>query len=57
LSICTPEGGRLQESLNMELYGYGQQPVLEPPAASQVTDISNKLKAQVAKDLAKLSCH
>jgi hypothetical protein len=58
LSLCSPAGGRLQESLNMELYGYGeQQPVLNPPSSSQVTDVSAELKAQLAKGLAQLSCH
>lgn len=41
----------------MELYGYGQQPVLEPPLASQVTDISSRLETQVAEGLARLRCH
>jgi hypothetical protein len=31
LSLCGPEGGKLLESLNIELYGYGSQPVLDPP--------------------------
>jgi hypothetical protein len=58
LSLCSPAGGRLQESLNMELYGYGQkQPVLNPPSSSQVTDVSAELKAQLAKGLAQLKCH
>jgi hypothetical protein len=56
LSLCSPEGDKLQESLNMELHGYGAQPVLDPPSSSQVTDVTAKLKAQVAKGLEDLSC-
>ena len=56
LSLCSPEGGHLQESLNYELFGYGPQAVPAPPPASQVTDITARLKAQVAKGLQELSC-
>jgi hypothetical protein len=56
LSLCSPEGGHLQESLNYELYGYGPQAVLAPPPASQVTDISDRLRSQIAKGLQELSC-
>src|SRR3984885_6651184 len=56
LSLCGFGGNRLHESLNYELYGYGPQPVLAPPPASQVTDITARLKAQVAKGLQELSC-
>jgi hypothetical protein len=57
LSLCSPDGGRLSESLNMELHDYGPQPVVAPPPASQVTDISDTLKSQVAKGVQELSCH
>ena len=57
LSLCSPEGGRLSESLNMELHDYGPQPVVAPPPPSQVTDISNTLKSQVAKGIQQFSCH
>jgi hypothetical protein len=57
LSLCSPEGGRLSESLNMELHDYGPQPVIAPPPSSQVTDISDTLKSQVAKGIQQLSCH
>jgi hypothetical protein len=57
LSLCSPEGGRLSESLNMELHDYGAQPVLSPPPSSQVTDISDTLRSQIAKGAQQLSCH
>jgi hypothetical protein len=56
LSLCGIGGNRLYESLNYELYGYGPQAVPAPPPASQVTDITARLKAQVAKGLRELSC-
>ena len=43
--------------LNMELHDYGPQPVVAPPPSSQVTDISDKLRSQVAKGVQQLSCH
>jgi hypothetical protein len=55
-SLCT-QAGRLHETLSMDLYDYGRQPVVTPPPASQVTDIAAKLKSQVAKALAQLGCH
>jgi hypothetical protein len=55
-SLCTQEG-RLRETLSMDLYDYGRQPVVTPPPASQVTDIDAKLKSGVAKALAQLGCH
>lgn len=36
--------------------GCAPQPVLAPPPASQVTDITARLKAQIAKGLQELSC-
>jgi hypothetical protein len=56
LSLCGPGGGRLQESLNYELFGYGPQPVPTPPPASQVTDVSSRLSSQLAHGLQQLSC-
>jgi hypothetical protein len=56
LSLCGLGGNRLYESLNYELYGYGPQAVPAPPPASQVTDITARLKAQFAKGLQELSC-
>jgi hypothetical protein len=56
LSLCSPEGGHLQESLNYELYGYGPQAVPAPPPASQVTDISDRLRSQIVAGLQQLSC-
>ncbi|HLB21750.1 MAG TPA: hypothetical protein VK605_06545 [Solirubrobacteraceae bacterium] len=55
-SLCTP-AGRLHETLSMDLYDYGRQPVVTPPPASQVTDIAAKLKSEFAKALAQLGCH
>jgi hypothetical protein len=55
-SLCTQEG-RLQETISMDLYDYGRQPVVSPPPASQVSDIGAELKSQVAKSLAQLGCH
>jgi hypothetical protein len=58
LSICGPGGSRLHESLSMELYDYGsQQPVVQTPPSSEVTDITSRLKTEVAKGLEQLSCH
>jgi hypothetical protein len=47
----------LQEYLNMELYGYGPQPVLASPRSSRVRDISHQIKSQIAKGVQQLSCH
>jgi hypothetical protein len=55
-SVCLSQG-RLQETLGMDLYDYGRQPVVSPPPASQVTDVAAKLKSEVAKSLAQLGCH
>jgi hypothetical protein len=57
LSLCGPGGGRLQVSLNMELYGYGPQPAIAPPPASRFHDVSDALKSQIAKGVQQLSCH
>jgi hypothetical protein len=55
-SLCAPQG-RLQETMSMDLYDYGRQPVVSPPPASQVTDIAAKVKSEVAQGLAQISCH
>jgi hypothetical protein len=55
-SLCSSQG-RLQETLSMDLYDYGRQPVVSPPPASQVTDIAAKVKSDAAKTLAQLGCH
>ncbi|HUA75542.1 MAG TPA: hypothetical protein VL988_12360 [Solirubrobacteraceae bacterium] len=52
---CTPEG-RLQDSLSMDLYGYGPQPAVKPPPADQVADVDAQVKAQVQRSLAQLHC-
>ena len=54
-SICVPQG-RLQETLSIDLYDYGRQPVVSPPPASQVTDIAARVNAEVAKGLAQIRC-
>jgi hypothetical protein len=56
LSLCTP-AGQVHESFGIDLYGYGPQPVVTPPPASQVTDIDPQLKLAAAKALATLGCH
>lgn len=55
-SLCTPQG-HLQETMSIDLYDYGRQPVVSPPPASQVTNIAAKVKSEVAQGLAQLSCH
>jgi hypothetical protein len=55
-SVCAPQG-RLQETLSMDLYDYGRQPVVSPPPAAQVADLAATLKSEVAKSLAQLGCH
>jgi hypothetical protein len=56
LSLCSPDGGRLGEDVNMELHDYGPQPVPVAPSSSQVTDISDTLRSQIAKGVQQLSC-
>jgi hypothetical protein len=55
LAICSPQG-KLQESLSMDLFGYGRQPTVAAPPSSQVTDISAQLNSDVAKSLQQLHC-
>ncbi len=55
-SLCSSEG-RVHESISTDLYDYGRQPVVTPPAASEVTDIAAELKSEVTKSLAQLGCH
>lgn len=55
LQICTKEG-RLTESMSMDLYDYGRQPAVNVPPASEVTDITDKLKSQVSQGLQQLGC-
>lgn len=55
MSLCTPEG-RLQESVSIDLYDYGSQPVPSPPPADQVADVGARVKDQLKKSLAKLRC-
>jgi hypothetical protein len=55
-SLCAPEG-RVQEAIDIDLYDYGRQPVVAPPPASQVSDVDARIKAELAKSIAQLSCH
>ncbi len=55
LRLCTPQG-TLTDAISMDLYDYGQQPVVVAPAPSQATDITQALKARVSQTLAQLSC-
>ncbi len=55
LSLCAPEG-RLQVSLGIDLFAFGRQPVVTPPPLSEVTDVSAKTKATIAKGLSQISC-
>ena len=55
LHLCTPQG-TLTDSISMDLYDYGPQPVVAVPALSQTTDITQALKARVSQTLAQLSC-
>jgi hypothetical protein len=55
LKLCSPQG-KIDESIDMTLYDYGPQPAVEPPAASQVADIGERLGAEAEKNLQKLHC-
>lgn len=55
LRLCTPQGN-LTDSISMDLYDYGPQPVVAVPSPSQATDITQELKARVSQTLAQLSC-
>jgi hypothetical protein len=50
------KGGKLDESIVIELYDYGRQPAIAVPAPSEVHDITAKLDAVVAKGVAQLGC-
>lgn len=55
LRLCAPQG-TIDESIDMTLYGYGRQPAVQPPPASQVQDIGDRLGAEVAHNLQQLHC-
>jgi len=55
LKLCSPQG-KIDESIDMTLYDYGPQPAVEPPPASQVADIGDRLGAEAEKNLQKLHC-
>jgi len=55
LHLCGPNGA-IDESIDMTLYGYGRQPAVQPPPSSQVTDIGERIGAEVAHNLQQLHC-
>ena len=55
LQVCTKEG-KLADQIAMDIYGYGPQPVVRVPPASQTTDITGTLASRVSQALAQLSC-
>jgi hypothetical protein len=55
MHICTAEGS-LQESMTMDLYGYGQPLRVSAPPSSGVPDVTSELKSTLAAGLQKLSC-
>ena len=55
LKLCSPQG-KIDEAIDMTLYDYGPQPAVEPPPASQVSDIGDRLGAEAEKNLQKLHC-
>jgi hypothetical protein len=55
LRLCSPQG-KIDESIDMTLFDYGPQPAVEPPPASQVADIGDRLGAEAEKNLQKLHC-
>jgi len=55
LRLCGPDG-KIEESIDLTLYDYGHQTSVEPPPASQVTDIGDRLGEEVARNLQQLHC-
>lgn len=55
LHLCAPQG-TIDESIDMTLFDYGRQPAVQPPPASQVTDIGDRLGSEVAHNLQQLHC-
>ena len=55
LHLCSAQGN-IGESISMDLYDYGHQPVISIPPASQVKDISGQLKGTVQQGLQQLHC-
>ena len=55
MRLCTREG-QLTEAVTMSLYDYARQPAVQIPPASQVTDVTDKIKASVANGLQQLKC-
>jgi hypothetical protein len=55
MQLCTPEG-KLTESTTMNFYDFGRQTLEQPPSASQTTDITKKLKAEISGSAQQLGC-
>lgn len=55
VEVCTPDGP-LSETVSMELFNYGHEPVVVTPAESEVTDVSGKLDSQASQAISQLSC-
>jgi hypothetical protein len=55
LQACTSDG-TMHETLSMDFYDFGPQPVVQVPAESEVTDLSSTLDSQAAKVRAQLGC-
>lgn len=55
VQVCTPEG-RLMETISMDLFDYGAQPVVTAPALSEVDDVSGLASSQTPSELAHLGC-
>ncbi|HTA12396.1 MAG TPA: hypothetical protein VK765_03165 [Solirubrobacteraceae bacterium] len=55
IQACTSHG-TLHETVSMDFYDFGPQPVVQAPAESEVTDLSSTLDGQAAQVRAQLGC-
>jgi hypothetical protein len=55
LSVCTAKG-KATGTIQLDLFDYGPQTAPPPPPADQVTDISGKLRDEVAGELHQTDC-
>jgi hypothetical protein len=55
IQVCTSHG-TLHETLSMDYYDFGPQPVVQAPAEAEVTDLSSTLDGQAAQVRAQLGC-
>ncbi len=53
--LCTPQG-RLDTTINTEIYDFGRQAVAPLPPASEVADISGRVNKALLQTLQKLHC-